>query len=363
MPASALWRQLEPLLAAAAMAPSSHNCQPWHLRIGADDALTIGIDHRRSLRALPALEREMGLSAGAFTALLFNLLRLSGWQAKASMLADCARAGAVEPLVRIELGGCIAPADPLALPRLLEAIRRRRTVRSPYDRHTPLRFDPSRRFLAHRLEDGDDAPLHWTCLAPGEPLDRLADFHARHASRDRLDRDAWRETYRHLVFGGAPATLPSVGMPLPCLFGPMPAWRRRWQQAALHPRLSWLARRAGWVDGFAARIAALVRDSAGVLVLRAPSDTTRALQVLAGERMVDLWLLAGHCGQALHPLSVGLQHPDLAAELAHSHGWQDTPIFLARAGTPQGLPQPCPMLRLAPMHFTTSDTPLTSEAS
>src|SRR5574343_998563 len=91
----AVLQQLEPLLALAARAPSSHNSQPWRLRslpaVPArwqgcgpwTQALLIDLDPARCLRALPALRREMRISLGGFAAILLNLLRLSAWPVKA----------------------------------------------------------------------------------------------------------------------------------------------------------------------------------------------------------------------------------------------------------------------------------------
>src|SRR5687768_6812717 len=90
--------ELSRLAGLAALAPSSHNCQPWRLHgvpraefeadllpdaprdAGWHHVLLVGIDRQRALSALPSLEREMLLSVGGFASLLLNLLRLSGFE-------------------------------------------------------------------------------------------------------------------------------------------------------------------------------------------------------------------------------------------------------------------------------------------
>ena len=56
----------ERILAAAARAPSTHNSQPWRVRVLAADEWTIGADPSRRLPAVDPLDRELALSLGAF---------------------------------------------------------------------------------------------------------------------------------------------------------------------------------------------------------------------------------------------------------------------------------------------------------
>src|SRR5579884_2621683 len=58
-------RRIEFLLQLAALAPSTHNTQPWRLKIS-DNACELYIDNNRQLPAADPLKRDMYISLGAF---------------------------------------------------------------------------------------------------------------------------------------------------------------------------------------------------------------------------------------------------------------------------------------------------------
>lgn len=378
------WHEtLSRLAALAALAPSSHNCQPWHLvglsrqrheaEMGplpaaeATHTLLICIDRPRALRALPTLEREMRMSVGGFASLLVNLLRIEGFGVTVQWLdADWAaatatgrwRLGAAEPVM--VLGLASAPdREALTDHPLAQWIASRHTVRSPYA--------PADEALAAALRPATCLPYRlshrhrWTTVPLGPQLDRLARFYRQHAAEDFRHGAAWRETYTHLHFGGArraAACGAGSGMAIEGLLGPLPAWRRRLMQVALHPRV--LARLGPM--GLHARIGhdfeQLVQHSATVWALLQNSEGTtadeRRTHLLAGEAVIDCWLAATRDGLAMQPISVTLQHPPIEQALRALLG-VDTPVlFIARVGHPIAAP-PAPRLRRATASFCQFD--------
>lgn len=370
--------EIEPLLALAARAPSSHNSQPWRVRRVAlpqrwaapgpwTQALSLELDPARCLRALPSLQREMLISLGGFAAILLNLLRLSGWPVKAVHLDP--DGSAEGPLLLLLGAHALAErADPAGLLRLSRALRLRHTERGPYLPHQGLRFhlEAGDSPLPHTLElDGQGPCLCWQALYAPPARAELADFYARHGARDLTHPKAWAETYAHLSFAGEQAQpQASQGIAIERLFGPLPAWRRRLLQLLLHPLC--LHGPGGWaVTAQAGRqLHALIMSSPALLYLSAARAADTALEGLrAGESIARLWLAATDAGQALHPLSVALQHEDLAQGLAGLLGCRDRVLFIARAGTPQQPMCQAHHRRRAPAAFCSSFAALSSSTA
>ncbi len=361
------------LLALAALAPSSHNCQPWHVSLldahghphadpaAAPHALVIGIDRRRALNALPAMRGEMHLSAGGFAAILLNLLRLSGWQAGASLLPGGQQDmldGALEPLARIELGAFDARRRSPGLAALTAALHRRRTERGLYHAPGDGGFDlpdaTRHDVLPHSLAGVPASQQwHWHAVQPGLRYSQLGAFYRQHAMRDFVHGAAWRETYRHLVFGGAGQPRDGTGIHIQSLFGPMPAWRRCLHRVLLHPRLLGALGPFGASASVGAQIERLIHSSPAVVYLSTAASHAQApcRHVLAGEAIARLWLAASASGLSLHPLSVALQHPDLRARLGHLLGCDEELLFIARAGVPLHPGNPALRYRRDPSAF------------
>ena len=381
------------LAALAALAPSSHNCQPWRLvglsrqrfdsemgplrpageqdgqplAAGATHTLLVCIDRQRALRALPTLEREMRMSVGGFSSLLVNLLRIAGFGVRVHWLtpgwtpataSGRARLGKDEAVMVLHLSGSPESAETMDHP-LTHWIACRHTMRSPFA-DTPDRLGPAPRpgtCLPHRLGHHG----RWKAVPHGPLLSRLAAFYREHAAEDFRHGTAWRETYNHLHFGGAAnaaADGHGVGMAIEALFGPLPAWRRRLMQTVLHPQV--LARIGPL--GLHARIGRdfeqLVQHSAGVWALiqddgGAAVDERRA-HLLAGETVLDSWLAATRDGLSMQPLSVTLQHAPIELALRRLLGVDQPVLFIARVGMPVNASTP-PRLRRATATFCQFD--------
>jgi nitroreductase len=112
----------------AIMAPSSHNSQPWHLKI-LNDGLMLMLDRRRALPVVDPYDREMIISCGAA---LFNIrvaLAYAGKQARLDVLPDPMDE---DLLVHIKLDGNEPVSQDGALATLYPAISKRMTNRSAY---------------------------------------------------------------------------------------------------------------------------------------------------------------------------------------------------------------------------------------
>lgn len=377
MNARDLSTELSRLAAIAALAPSSHNCQPWRLHglaradceaelglaappdAGWRHLLLVGIDRRHALSALPSLEREMHMSVGGFASLLLNLLRLggftvqprfieAGWQAATAR--GRARLAGSDPVLALFLDEPPAGARPVAHP-LTQWIVRRHTVRGPYLRCGAPPPGPS--CLPHRLDD--DAGLAWRQVRHGELFEQLCAFYRRHAAEDFRHGAAWRETYRHLDFSARPRG--AVGIDIRSLFGPLPAWQRRLYQLALHPAAMRLTGPLGLHRRIGRDFESLIRSSDALVYLCASPDDgdTRRTQLLAGERVTELWLSATRDGQAIHPLSVALQHPQIEAQLRALLGCTRPVLFIARVGKPAAPMLLSPHRRRSPDAFCSFD--------
>jgi hypothetical protein len=124
----AVLRAIGPVLAGvlsrAARAPSSHNTQPWAVRILEKDLWTIGEDRGRRLGVVDPQERELVLSIGAFVEHLVIAAAAAGWQAGVSPASG-------EPggtLVEVRLRPAPGPSDVAVAAQ----IDRRRTLRKGY---------------------------------------------------------------------------------------------------------------------------------------------------------------------------------------------------------------------------------------
>ncbi|NEC34282.1 RedV protein, partial [Streptomyces rubrogriseus] len=95
---------LETAAGAAALSPSSHNCQPWGLGRAtstearraaadltgaeADEYLVLALDRERELTALAAHAVEMEVSCGVYWRILLRTLAAQGWTTTAVRVLD-----------------------------------------------------------------------------------------------------------------------------------------------------------------------------------------------------------------------------------------------------------------------------------
>lgn len=195
---------LREIVAAAILAPSSHNSQPWRFRLAAH-RIDLWADRTRALPVNDPEDRELLISCGAA---LFNLRVAAAHHdlgAGVALLPDPAHP---DLLARVEL----APAThPAAEGALFDAIARRRTVRGP-------------------LRDEAPAPealvaLRGAAAAEGARLDALDAASRRHAAAllvaegdtAHWAQPAWRHelaSWLHPPSAGDGLAVPALAVPV-----------------------------------------------------------------------------------------------------------------------------------------------------
>ena len=151
--------RVERILAAAALAPSVHNTQPWTVQVQGN-RIAIHADPSRQLRHADPTGREMYISCGAF---LFNLRTAARRESLAAHVSVLPSASDELLVARVRLDPALGPdIDEL---ELSVALGRRSTSREPFD-DQPLDMDVLRQMQeAARDEEGDLRVLH-----PWDPL-------------------------------------------------------------------------------------------------------------------------------------------------------------------------------------------------
>jgi nitroreductase len=375
-PSADLADALDAAVRLAALAPSSHNSQPWALAVAAAGPLrarlaahlaatgaapidpgapllVLGLDRARSLRALPAAHAlEMDLSCGAYVEVLVRALATRGWSAghvHADDSRTLARAlGAPwpvtwEPLaviaLRREAGG--SPARHTALATALTA---RRTNRGPY---LPR---PMTRPMLDALAVASSALAPSASFAPRVITDRktieaAAGVVRRFAAYDFHDFAAWSETYAFIHWTDAAARGAERGFPITQLFGPMPGWKRRALRVLLSPHALAFLKYLGAGHVLARGLAQLVAAGPALVAMELSPQAPLSRRLAAGGAMLDLWLRAGAVGLALHPVSVVLQHDDARVALERAVSAEGRVFFFARVGQPTTTFPPAPRVR------------------
>ena len=119
--------ELHLVIAAAALAPSIHNTQPWRFAVTAEGALEVFADRERQLRVVDAAGRQLLVSCGG--AIEFARLAVRG------LGRDCAVAllpeGPPDLLARLTPGEAHSPSATETA--LVDAMSARHTDRGPYD--------------------------------------------------------------------------------------------------------------------------------------------------------------------------------------------------------------------------------------
>ncbi|HET9623114.1 MAG TPA: hypothetical protein VFP84_17195 [Kofleriaceae bacterium] len=306
----------------AALAPSSHNSQPW--RVVVDGArLVLHADLQRALRDVDPAGRELRLSLGAFVE---NLVTSAAARGLACEVAVTDEADLARPVAELAL----APAPPSGYP--LDRLRLRCTVRRglgtgalPRDAIAALiAADPT----AVHFIDGRAAPAAAIAEAT------LAAF------RQQTARDsAQRELARWMRFANAEV---------------------REQRDGLSPASMGITGLSGWyvrtfydeadvmASGFRTRsvelTAAQVREAGGWLVVTSRDDQPRSV-LEAGRTYERLALRAREHGIGLHPMSQALEEAPYRAQLVRALAIDGVPQLVVRAGRVTAYPAPVTLRR------------------
>lgn len=294
--------RLRALVAYAAMAPSSHNTQPWRFHV-ADDRVDLFADFGRWLRVADDDRRELFLSIGCALENLLVAAEHFGYAHEVRRFPDPARED-LAASVRLVPGGSPSPLRPAGL---FAAIPLRRTSHRPFTRD-----HVSEVALRRLAEAGQEEGIR--LVLSRDPATRRG-VEALVARADELEYadPAFRAELAHWVGRGV------FGTPWP--------FSRIAQAAVKHVDLG----------GRMARKDAALVTSAPVVGLLATERDDREARLRAGQVVERVWLTAATFGLALQPLSGPLQVPELKAEmegLAGLPGWHLQHAF--RMGVPEG---------------------------
>lgn len=319
----------------ARLAPSSHNLQPWRLRLDGADALRLFVDPQRLHPATDPHYRQVTISQGTFLELFTMAARAVGMEAEVTLFPDGLFTGPQDmdrrPVARIALRE--APDRPP--PPLFAAVRRRRSSKVVY---TGRAIAPeSRRVLAAAIADIDGVAAGF--VDRGAAMERLRVLVLEGARAEMTDPEALEELARvmrltpHDVLAHRDGIVPLPGVAgwvADLLFG-----RESLAEPDSFMTRSGLRQMAGWAD------------SATAFVWLTTPGNTRQDQIAAGRAYMRLDLAAAAAGVAIHPMSQTLQevppqtaqHEAVSDLLARDGG---TIQMLARLGQVDEPPPPTP---------------------
>lgn len=306
LPSSALVLQW---LDRAALAPSSHNTQPWRFRVG-PDFVDLLVDRRRALPVADPEHRELVISCGAALLQLCVAAAHDGAGADVTLLP---RAG--EPDLLASVRWNVVPPD-AELAALSHAIEGRRTWR--------------RRFASAEVSAAAQRALVAAAAAHGGWLHVVtgnADRRAVGALVAEGDAAQWRDpAWRRELAGWLHPAASGDGLTVPGLVAPL---------AQFVVRTFDLGRRVGAKDQ------GLAVGSPLLAVLGTGGDTVRDW-IEAGQALARLLLVAGTLGLQASYLNQPVEVPALRAKLRERCGRPGFPQLLLRLGVPDGASAPAP---------------------
>lgn len=311
------------LLGLAALAPSSHNAQPWTVHVTGPRDLSIGLDAARRLPEVDPTGRELALSAGCFVE---NLAQAAAAEGLELELSPAAAEPGTGPLAHVRLvqGGSRAGGP--------DRIHRRRTLRSC---HLPRPLAPAD--LAILLEAAGPGAAFFPRGTP----EALAVAEATVAA---MRRQTWRDpAQRELAgwirFRAEEADLHRDGLTVASMEA---------SGVAAFFMSRFLDRESVMGRGFREKgielCARQASEGAGYLALTSPDGSTASL-LDAGRRFERVALLVRERSLALHPMSQALEESPWREELASTLQLARPIQFLVRVGYVGRYPEPVSLRR------------------
>lgn len=341
-PAYAAWQGPPPLedvrlrLAAwARLAPSSHNLQPWRLRLEGDDALLLHVDPARLHRATDPDARQAVVSQGTFLELYVLAAEAEGLTAEVSLFPDGVFTGpedmARRPVARVVLREA---AEARPSPLFAEATRRR-SSKVPFIGRAIT--DAERRRLADAVAPVPGVTAGF--LDRGPAMERLRALVLEGMRAEMRDPAALDELSRVMRLAPAEVLAHRDGIvPLPGPAG--------WVASLLFGRRS-LADPDSFMTRSGLRQMQAWAETATAFVWLTTAGNDRDEQVAAGRAYMRLDLAASAAGVALHPMSQALQ--EVAAQDVQRAALQELLApdgrvvqMLARLGHVPEAPPPTP---------------------
>lgn len=311
------------MLELAALAPSSHNVQPWLIRYHDARHWELAPDPRRRLPVVDPDGGEMWLSLGAFLENLGVAARNRGLRMRADSEGSLA-----DGRVRIQFAD-----DPVSPELPDDMLRARRTVRKGL-LNTPL-TDAH----VHALLDGLEGVR---CIAPGSAdAARIADAVVASTEQQNADRDAMRELSEWIHWSNREAAERRDGL--------TPASMDITGVGGLMVR-TFFSKESVTSPSFARKGNAMVREQVGQgggwLLVEATGPDALADTLDAGRRFERIALRACRLGIGVHPMSQPLEEQPWQNELASALGGNAL-HFLLRVGYVEKYPEPVSLRRPA----------------
>ena len=289
-PQPAIGDKLSHILYLAALAPSSHNAQPWTAKILSPDQLLISSRPEHWLRAVDPDNRELLLSMGTFCENFAQAAEIYACHAEFNVLA---RDGFAEKIVAISLTDCIPGIQKE------QTLLERRTLRRDLE-STPL-TTADRNYLLERKNETDYYPAD---SAIGRQLREIVTA----SNRSQTERPAvqaelaewirWQESdEEHYGTGLTPDTMEMTGL-------------IKWYARHFMDKSDVLSQR--FQDETNQLVKEQVQHCAGWLVIRSQNASAGSI-LQAGRTLESIWLGAKERRIAFHPMTQPLEEP----------GWQD----------------------------------------
>ncbi len=315
-PARARWTFL---IRHAALAPSSHNAQPWRFRLD-DDVLEMLADRTRAQPVSDPYDRELVISCGAALGTMDIAARAHGVSLEIATVPD---ARDRDLLARVHFGAALSRAEAQSARRLYAAIPLRHTNRHPFD-PTPLpgpqlaalqtqaaQWGIEARFL---VDDGDKRRIAELVAEGDRMLGARPDF--------RRELATWLRANDRKARDGVPGYAQGLGV-FASTVGPF------------------VARNFDWGPLKAASDEQLALAAAALVVLIAPADTPR-LWLATGRALAHLLLEATALGLASSFLNQTVELLSLRLRLAEDFALQGKPQLVLRIGRPLKAARPTP---------------------
>lgn len=319
----------------ASLAPSSHNLQPWRLRLDGEDALRLFIDPQRLHPATDPAYRQTTISQGTFLELFDMAAGGLGMATEVTVFPDGPFSGPEDmgrrPVARIAL----RDAPERLPPPLFAAVRRRRSSKVVYTGRAVSIEE--RRHLAAAVEPVAGVAAGF--VDRGAAMERLRALVLEGIRAEMTDPGALEEIARIMRLTPRDVLAHRDGLvPLPGAAG--------WVADLLFGAES-LAEPDSFMTRSGLRQMAGWAESATAFVWLTTPGNTRAEQIAAGRAYMRLDLAAAAAGVAIHPMSQALQDvPVQAAQYAAVRALllpeDGTVQMLARLGQVEAPPPPTP---------------------
>jgi nitroreductase len=307
----------------ASLAPSSHNAQPWFVKVLEPGKWIVGIDPERRLVVVDPENREMLLSMGAFVENLSLAAGALGYEAHTEIIA---REAMDQQVVAVSL----VRSKPTGYP--LERITSRRTVRGGF------RTDELKGKDVRALSEPFDDRLfyyprgteHAQCIEEG-----VAEFFRAQTFRDEAQKElrewtrlsnAEAKKYRSGLTTEGMEITGIAGWYVRTFMKAEDVMKDNYRKRGIDRNTKWAAEGGGWFI--------LTSTGRGVVDL-----------VDTGRRFERMALMARERNVAVHPMTQYLEEEAGLDQISKNHEQSVKPQFILRVGYLDSYPNPVSLRR------------------